>query len=163
MDAASRTGVEAMRELLDGVRYRPASARYKVYILDEVHMFTPQAFNALLKTLEEPPPHVKFVFATTDIRRVPITILSRCQRFDLRRVDAALLVRHLEAICAKEGISAEPEALARELDVLLSQPERRAELGAAARATVAEHFTWAACGRATVAAYEQAQATRPIA
>ena len=112
MDAASHNGVDDVRQINEAVRYSPVSARYKVYILDEVHMFTPQAFNALLKTLEEPPPHVKFVFATTDIRRVPITILSRCQRFDLRRVDAALLVRHLEAICAKEGISAEPEALA---------------------------------------------------
>ena len=112
MDAASHNGVDDVRQINEAVRYSPVSARYKVYILDEVHMFTPQAFNALLKTLEEPPPHVKFVFATTDIRKVPITILSRCQRFDLRRVDAALLVRHLEAICAKEGISAEPEALA---------------------------------------------------
>ena len=112
MDAASHNGVDDVRQINEAVRYSPVSARYKVYILDEVHMFTPQAFNALLKTLEEPPPHVKFVFATTDIRKVPITILSRCQRFDLRRVDAALLVRHLEAICAREGISAEPEALA---------------------------------------------------
>jgi DNA polymerase-3 subunit gamma/tau len=112
MDAASHNGVDDVRQINEAVRYSPVSARYKVYILDEVHMFTPQAFNALLKTLEEPPPHVKFVFATTDIRKVPITILSRCQRFDLRRVDAALLVRHLETICAKEGISAEPGALA---------------------------------------------------
>ena len=86
IDAASRTGVENMRELLDGVRYAPASARYKVYIIDEVHMLSTGAFNALLKTLEEPPDHAKFIFATTEIRKVPITVLSRCQRFDLRRV-----------------------------------------------------------------------------
>src|SRR5258707_3284324 len=112
MDAASHNGVDDVRQINDAVRYAPISARYKVYILDEVHMLSTAAFNALLKTLEEPPPHVKFVFATTEIRKVPITILSRCQRFDLRRVDAGLLVRHLEAICAKENISAEPEALA---------------------------------------------------
>src|SRR4030088_14833 len=112
MDAASHNGVDDVRQINDAVRYAPISARYKVYILDEVHMLSTQAFNALLKTLEEPPPHVKFVFATTEIRKVPITILSRCQRFDLRRVDASLLVKHLEGICAKENISAEPEALA---------------------------------------------------
>ena len=112
MDAASHNGVDDVRQINEAVRYAPVSARYKVYILDEVHMLSTAAFNALLKTLEEPPPHVKFVFATTEIRKVPITILSRCQRFDLRRVDAALLVRHLEGICAKEGISVEPEALA---------------------------------------------------
>jgi DNA polymerase-3 subunit gamma/tau len=112
MDAASHNGVDDVRQINEAVRYSPVSARYKVYILDEVHMLSTAAFNALLKTLEEPPPHVKFVFATTEIRKVPITILSRCQRFDLRRVDAALLVRHLEGICAKESISAEPEALA---------------------------------------------------
>ena len=112
MDAASHNGVDDVRQINEAVRYSPVSARYKVYILDEVHMLSTAAFNALLKTLEEPPPHVKFVFATTEIRKVPITILSRCQRFDLRRVDAGLLVQHLEAICAKESISAEPEALA---------------------------------------------------
>jgi DNA polymerase III subunit gamma/tau len=112
MDAASHNGVDDVRQINDAVRYAPASARCKVYILDEVHMLSTAAFNALLKTLEEPPPHVKFVFATTEIRKVPITILSRCQRFDLRRVDASLLTAHLEAICAKEGIGAEPEALA---------------------------------------------------
>ena len=111
MDAASHNGVDDVRQINEAVRYSPVSARYKVYILDEVHMLSTQAFNALLKTLEEPPPHVKFVFATTEIRKVPITILSRCQRFDLRRVDAALLVKHLEGICAQESISAEPEAL----------------------------------------------------
>jgi DNA polymerase-3 subunit gamma/tau len=112
MDAASHNGVDDVRQINEAVRYSPVSARYKVYILDEVHMLSTAAFNALLKTLEEPPPHVKFVFATTEIRKVPITILSRCQRFDLRRVDAALLVRHLEGICTKEGIPVEPEALA---------------------------------------------------
>ena len=111
MDAASHNGVDDVRQINEAVRYSPVSARYKVYILDEVHMLSTAAFNALLKTLEEPPPHVKFVFATTEIRKVPITILSRCQRFDLRRVDAALLVKHLEGICAKENITAEPEAL----------------------------------------------------
>src|SRR5215216_2416052 len=111
MDAASHNGVDDVRQINDAIRYAPVSARYKVYILDEVHMLSTAAFNALLKTLEEPPPHVKFVFATTEIRKVPITILSRCQRFDLRRVDSALLVQHLAGICAKESISAEPEAL----------------------------------------------------
>jgi len=112
MDAASHNSVEDVRQINDAIRYAPVSARYKVYILDEVHMLSGAAFNALLKTLEEPPPHAKFVFATTEIRRVPITVLSRCQRFDLRRVDAALLVKHLQAIAGKEAIAAEPEALA---------------------------------------------------
>jgi DNA polymerase-3 subunit gamma/tau len=112
MDAASHNGVEDVRQINDAIRYAPVSARYKVYILDEVHMLSGSAFNALLKTLEEPPPHAKFVFATTEIRKVPVTVLSRCQRFDLRRVDAALLVKHLERIAAKETITAEPEALA---------------------------------------------------
>src|SRR4030095_12144282 len=112
MDAASHNSVEDVRQINDAIRYAPMSARYKVYILDEVHMLSGAAFNALLKTLEEPPPHVKFVFATTEIRKVPITVLSRCQRSDRRRVDAAALVQHLQAICAKENISVEPEALA---------------------------------------------------
>lgn len=103
MDAASNTGVDNMRELIDGVRYRPASARYKVYIIDEVHMLSKSAFNALLKTLEEPPEHVIFIFATTEIRKVPITVLSRCQRFDLRRVPVETLVGHFADICKKEG------------------------------------------------------------
>src|SRR5271169_5330263 len=111
MDAASHNGVDDVRQINDAIRYAPVSARYKVYILDEVHMLTPQAFNALLKTLEEPPPHAKFIFATTEIRRVPITVLSRCQRFDLRRVDSALLVKHLQNIAAQEKLEAEPEAL----------------------------------------------------
>ena len=112
MDAASHNGVDDIRQINDAVRYAPVSARYKVYILDEVHMLSNQAFNALLKTLEEPPPHAKFVFATTDIGKVPVTVLSRCQRFDLRRVEAGVLVAHLEGILAKEGVTAEPEALA---------------------------------------------------
>jgi DNA polymerase-3 subunit gamma/tau len=112
MDAASHNGVDDVRQINEAVRYAPVTARYKVYILDEVHMLSGAAFNALLKTLEEPPPHAKFIFATTEIRKVPVTVLSRCQRFDLRRVEAGLLVRHLEGIAAKEGIAAEPDALA---------------------------------------------------
>jgi DNA polymerase-3 subunit gamma/tau len=112
MDAASHNSVDDIRQINDAVRYAPVSARYKVYILDEVHMLSGAAFNALLKTLEEPPPHAKFVFATTEIRKVPVTVLSRCQRFDLRRVEAGILVTHLEGIAAKEAITAEPEALA---------------------------------------------------
>ena len=112
MDAASHTGIDDVRQIIDGVRYAPVSARYKVYIVDEVHMLSEKAFNAFLKTLEEPPPHVKFVFATTEIRKVPVTILSRCQRFDLRRVEADALVAHLARICGQEGVSAEAEALA---------------------------------------------------
>ncbi len=112
MDAASHNSVEDVRQINDAIRYAPVSARYKVYILDEVHMLSGAAFNALLKTLEEPPPHAKFIFATTEIRKVPVTVLSRCQRFDLRRVDAALLVRHLEGIAEKEKIETEPAALA---------------------------------------------------
>jgi DNA polymerase-3 subunit gamma/tau len=112
MDAASHNGVDDIRQINDAVRYAPVQARYKVYILDEVHMLSPQAFNALLKTLEEPPPHAKFIFATTEIRKVPVTVLSRCQRFDLRRVDAGVLAQHLGAIAAKESIEVEPAALA---------------------------------------------------
>jgi len=112
MDAASHNSVEDVRQINDAIRYAPMSARYKVYILDEVHMLSGAAFNALLKTLEEPPPHAKFIFATTEIRKVPVTVLSRCQRFDLRRVDAAVLVKHLESIAAKEKIEIEQAALA---------------------------------------------------
>jgi DNA polymerase-3 subunit gamma/tau len=111
LDAASRTGVNDIRELLDGVRYAPVEARYKVYIIDEVHMLSTGAFNALLKTLEEPPPHAKFIFATTEIRKVPVTILSRCQRFDLRRVEPDVLVKNLEMICENEGARVEAEGL----------------------------------------------------
>jgi DNA polymerase-3 subunit gamma/tau len=111
MDAASHTGVDDVRQINDSVRYAPASARYKVYIIDEVHMLSTAAFNAFLKTLEEPPEHAKFVFATTEIRKVPVTVLSRCQRFDLRRVEADVLMAHLASIAAKEGVEAEAEAL----------------------------------------------------
>jgi DNA polymerase-3 subunit gamma/tau len=111
MDAASRTGIDDIRELIEGVRYAPGAARYKVYIIDEVHMLSKAAFNALLKTLEEPPPHVKFIFATTEIRKVPITVLSRCQRFDLRRVDAEILIEHFNRIAAAEIVTVEPEAM----------------------------------------------------
>jgi DNA polymerase-3 subunit gamma/tau len=111
MDAASHTGVDNIRELLDGVPYRPALARYKVYIIDEVHMLSEKAFNALLKTLEEPPEHVKFIFATTEIRKVPVTVLSRCQRFDLRRVEAAELTRHLARVAEREQVTVGPAAL----------------------------------------------------
>lgn len=111
LDAASRTGVGDIRELLEGVRYAPVEARYKVYIIDEVHMLSTGAFNALLKTLEEPPPHAKFIFATTEIRKVPVTILSRTQRFDLRRVEPEVLVKNLEMICENEGARVEAEGL----------------------------------------------------
>ena len=111
MDAASHTGVDDVRQINDSVRYAPASARYKVYIIDEVHMLSTAAFNAFLKTLEEPPEHAKFVFATTEIRKVPVTVLSRCQRFDLRRVEADVLMNHLGNIAKKEGVEVEPEAL----------------------------------------------------
>ncbi len=111
MDAASRTGVDDIRELIEGVRYRPTSARYKVYIIDEVHMLSKNAFNALLKTLEEPPEHVKFIFATTEIRKVPITVLSRCQRFDLNRVEIDELSKHYNGIVGKEGASISDTAL----------------------------------------------------
>jgi DNA polymerase-3 subunit gamma/tau len=111
MDAASHTGVDDVRQINDSVRYAPASARYKVYIIDEVHMLSTAAFNAFLKTLEEPPEHAKFVFATTEIRKVPVTVLSRCQRFDLRRVEADVLMGHLAGIATKEGVEVEPEAL----------------------------------------------------
>ncbi len=112
MDAASHTGIDDIREIIEAVRYAPVSARYKVYIIDEVHMLSTAAFNALLKTLEEPPPHVKFIFATTEIRKVPITVLSRCQRFDLKRIEVEQLTQHLASIVAQENASADPAALA---------------------------------------------------
>jgi DNA polymerase III subunit gamma/tau len=112
MDAASRTGVDDIRELTDGVRYKPVSARYKIYIIDEVHMLSKNAFNALLKTLEEPPGDVIFIFATTEIHKVPITVLSRCQRFSLRRVPVELLAEHYGGIAVAEGVTAEPAAIA---------------------------------------------------
>lgn len=111
MDAASRTGVDDIRDIVDGVRYGPASARYKVYVLDEVHMLSKNAFNALLKTLEEPPPHTKFIFATTEIRKVPVTVLSRCQRFDLRRIDSEQLAKHFSSIAELENAESDREAI----------------------------------------------------
>ena len=112
MDAASHTGVDDVREIIDAARYSAVSARYKIYIVDEVHMLSKNAFNALLKTLEEPPAHVKFLFATTEVNKVPITVLSRCQRFDLRRIPADKLATHFLAVATQEGVAAEPEALA---------------------------------------------------
>ena len=112
MDAASNTGVDDVREIIEAVRYAAVSARYKIYIIDEVHMLSRNAFNALLKTLEEPPPHVKFLFATTEVEKLPVTVLSRTQRFDLRRIPAELLEQQFASICRQEGVEAEPEALA---------------------------------------------------
>ena len=112
MDAASRTGVGDIREIIDSVHYRAASARYKIYIIDEVHMLSTSAFNALLKTLEEPPAHVKFIFATTEIRKVPVTVLSRCQRFDLKRIEPEVMMAHLARIADLEGARLAPDAMA---------------------------------------------------
>jgi len=111
MDAASHTGIDDIREIIDAVRYASVSARYKIYIIDEVHMLSKSAFNALLKTLEEPPEHVKFLFATTEVNKVPVTVLSRCQRFDLRRIPAEKLAAHFEEVSKAEGVDVEPEAL----------------------------------------------------
>jgi DNA polymerase-3 subunit gamma/tau len=111
MDAASHTGVNDIREIIDSVHYAASSARFKIHIIDEVHMLSSNAFNALLKTLEEPPPHVKFIFATTELRKIPITILSRCQRFDLRRVDIETLSKHLQQVASNENIVVDPEAV----------------------------------------------------
>ncbi|HSB98980.1 MAG TPA: DNA polymerase III subunit gamma/tau, partial [Burkholderiaceae bacterium] len=112
VDAASRTKVEDTRDLLDNVQYMPARGRYKIYLIDEVHMLSAHSFNALLKTLEEPPPHVKFIFATTEIRKVPVTVLSRCQRFNLQRFSTEALTEHLANICRQEGAKVSTEALA---------------------------------------------------
>ena len=111
IDAASNTGVDNVREIIEGAKYNPVSARFKVYIIDEVHMLSKQAFNALLKTLEEPPERIKFIFATTEIRKVPVTILSRCQRFDLKRVSEEELSALMTRICAQEGVTADEAAL----------------------------------------------------
>ena len=111
MDAASHTGVDDMREIIDAVRYAAVSARYKIYIIDEVHMLSRNAFNALLKTLEEPPAHVKFLFATTEVDKLPVTVLSRCQRFDLKRIEAPMLAAHFAMICDKEAVVADTEAI----------------------------------------------------
>ena len=111
MDAASHTSINDIREIIEAARYKPVSARYKVYIIDEVHMLSTAAFNGLLKTLEEPPEHVKFIFATTEIRKVPVTVLSRCQRFDLRRIDASVMAAYMRTICDKERVEIEDDAL----------------------------------------------------
>lgn len=171
MDAASRTGVGDIREILDSVRYAPVSARYKVYIIDEVHMLSSAAFNALLKTLEEPPDHAKFIFATTEIRKIPVTVLSRCQRFDLRRVEAGELTTHLAGICEKEeakiskdglaliaraaegsvrdGLSLLDQAIVQaEGDTEVDEEHIRAMLGLADRGRVLDLFSLAAKGDA---------------
>jgi DNA polymerase III subunit gamma/tau len=161
MDAASHTGIDDIREIIEASRYRPSIARYKVYIIDEVHMLSKAAFNGLLKTLEEPPEHVKFIFATTEIRKVPVTVLSRCQRFDLRRIEAGRLIELMQGITAAEGISVEEAAMrmiaraaegsARDCLSLLDQAIAhaagnveaeavRAMLGLADRATVIDLF-----------------------
>ncbi|KQV62480.1 MULTISPECIES: DNA polymerase III subunit gamma/tau [unclassified Caulobacter] len=164
LDAASRTKVDEMRELLDGVRYAPVEARYKVYIIDEVHMLSTAAFNALLKTLEEPPPHAKFIFATTEIRKVPVTILSRCQRFDLRRVEPDVLVKHFDRISAKEGARIEMDALAliaraaegsvRDGLSLLDQAIVQSDRGATVTATVVRDMLGLADRGQTIALFE---------
>ncbi len=145
MDAASHTGIDDVREIIEAVRYAAVSARYKIYIIDEVHMLSRQAFNGLLKTLEEPPPHVKFLFATTEVEKLPVTVLSRCQRFDLRRIQAPLLAEHFARICGLESIDAEPEALAmiaaaaegsvRDGLSILDQAIAHADLGGAGQVT----------------------------
>jgi len=165
LDAASRTKVDEMRELLDGVRYAPVDARYKVYVIDEVHMLSTAAFNALLKTLEEPPPHAKFIFATTEIRKVPVTILSRCQRFDLRRVEPDILLKHLEGICAKEDAKVESDGLAliaraaegsvRDALSLLDQAIVQAERGQVVSAEVVRDMLGLADRAATIGLFEQ--------
>ena len=148
MDAASHTGVDDVREIIEAVRYAAVSARYKIYIIDEVHMLSRNAFNALLKTLEEPPAHVKFLFATTEVEKLPVTVLSRCQRFDLRRIPAPLLKDHFAMICGKEGVEAEDEALAmiaaaaegsvRDGLSILDQAIAHADLGGEGRVTAAQ-------------------------
>ncbi|WP_374275086.1 DNA polymerase III subunit gamma/tau [Brevundimonas sp.] len=164
MDAASHTGVGDIRELIESVRYAPVEARYKVYVLDEVHMLSTAAFNALLKTLEEPPPHAKFIFATTEIRKVPVTILSRCQRFDLRRVEPEILVGHLERIAEREGMKVEDEALAliaraaegsvRDGLSLLDQALVQGERGAVVKAEVVRDMLGLADRSQTIALFE---------
>ncbi len=164
LDAATRTKVDDMRELLDGVRYAPVQARNKVYVIDEVHMLSTAAFNALLKTLEEPPPHAKFIFATTEIRKVPVTILSRCQRFDLRRVEPEMLTGHLERICAREGALVETEGLkliaraaegsVRDSLSLLDQALVQAEAGQVVKADVVRDMLGLADRAQTIALLE---------
>jgi DNA polymerase-3 subunit gamma/tau len=164
LDAASHTGVDNMRELLDSVRYAPVEARNKIYVIDEVHMLSKGAFNALLKTLEEPPPHAKFIFATTEIRKVPVTILSRCQRFDLRRVEPEVLTAHLRKICGAEGVSVEDDALAliaraaegsvRDALSLLDQAIVQAERGAPVGAAIVRDMLGLADRAATIDLFE---------
>jgi DNA polymerase-3 subunit gamma/tau len=170
LDAASRSKVDEMRELIDGVRYAPVQARYKVYIIDEVHMLSTQAFNALLKTLEEPPPHAKFIFATTEIRKVPVTILSRCQRFDLRRVEADVIAKNLADIAEKEGARIEPEGLAliaraaegsvRDAQSLLDQAIVQADDGALVAATAIRDMLGLADRAQTISLFEHAMRGR---
>ena len=170
MDAASHTGVGDIREILDSVRYAPVEARYKVYVLDEVHMLSTQAFNALLKTLEEPPPHAKFIFATTEIRKVPVTILSRCQRFDLRRVEPEVLSQHLGRVAEREGLRIEAEALAliaraaegsvRDGLSLLDQALVQAERGETVKAEVVRDMLGLADRARTIALFEAVMAGR---
>ncbi len=164
MDAASRTKVDEMRELLDSVPYSPVEARYKVYVIDEVHMLSTAAFNALLKTLEEPPPHAKFIFATTEIRKVPVTILSRCQRFDLRRVEPEVLIKNLKAICQAEGALVEEEGLiliaraaegsVRDAQSLLDQAIVQAERGQTVSAAAIRDMLGLADRAQTIALFE---------
>ncbi|MGR4862499.1 DNA polymerase III subunit gamma/tau [Caulobacter sp. LARHSG274] len=171
LDAASRTKVDEMRELLDGVRYAPVEARYKVYIIDEVHMLSTAAFNALLKTLEEPPPHAKFIFATTEIRKVPVTILSRTQRFDLRRVEPDVLVKHFARIAANEGAKVEEDGLAliaraaegsvRDGLSLLDQAIVQGERGAAVTAAVVRDMLGLADRGQTIALFENVMSGKP--
>ncbi|KQZ06451.1 DNA polymerase III subunit gamma/tau [Caulobacter sp. Root1455] len=171
LDAASRTKVDEMRELLDGVRYAPVEARYKVYIIDEVHMLSTAAFNALLKTLEEPPPHAKFIFATTEIRKVPVTILSRTQRFDLRRVEPDVLVKHFAKIAAKEGAKVEEDGLAliaraaegsvRDGLSLLDQAIVQGERGSAVTAAVIRDMLGLADRGQTIALFENVMSGKP--
>jgi DNA polymerase-3 subunit gamma/tau len=171
LDAASRTKVDEMRELLDGVRYAPVEARYKVYIIDEVHMLSTAAFNALLKTLEEPPPHAKFIFATTEIRKVPVTILSRTQRFDLRRVEPDVLVKHFDKIAAKEGARVDADGLAliaraaegsvRDGLSLLDQAIVQTERGATVSAAVVRDMLGLADRGQTIALFESVMGGKP--
>ncbi|WP_282008768.1 DNA polymerase III subunit gamma/tau [Brevundimonas aveniformis] len=170
LDAASRTGVDDMRELLDSVRYAPVEARYKVYVIDEVHMLSKGAFNALLKTLEEPPAHAKFIFATTEIRKVPVTILSRCQRFDLRRVEPDVLSAHLEKVATQEGCLVESEALAliaraaegsvRDGLSLLDQALVQAEAGQTVKAETVRDMLGLADRAQTIALFELIMSAR---
>ncbi|HEY0435251.1 MAG TPA: DNA polymerase III subunit gamma/tau, partial [Phenylobacterium sp.] len=165
LDAASRTKVDEMRELLDGVRYAPTSARYKVYIIDEVHMLSTAAFNALLKTLEEPPPHAKFIFATTEIRKVPVTILSRTQRFDLRRVEPEVIVKNLEMISEAEGARVEADGLmliaraaegsVRDAQSMLDQAIVQAEPGQTVSAATIRDMLGLADRAQTISLFEQ--------